>query len=132
VDTAVEVDPEADLVCEVDPGQIEQVVTNLLMNAIQAMDRGGSLTVRIGRGPCPLEDVEHVHVAVADDGPGIAPEDMPRVFDPFFTTKDPGEGTGLGLSVVHGILEEHGGAVTVASTPGEGATFTVHLPVEGP
>jgi len=65
---------------------------------------------------------------VTDDGPGVAPEHLDHVFDPFFTTKPVGEGTGLGLAVVHAIVQEHGGSVTVSNEPGHGASFTVFLP----
>jgi len=130
VDIHVRIEPGASLSCEVDPDQIQQVVTNLVMNGVQAMEDGGDLTVRVERARCGPEEADHIHIVVTDQGPGIPPRDLDRVFDPFFTTKAPGEGTGLGLSVVHGILADHGGAVTVESPPGEGATFTVHLPVE--
>jgi signal transduction histidine kinase len=66
---------------------------------------------------------------VADQGQGIPPRDLPNIFDPFFTTKEVGQGTGLGLSIAYGIVEEHGGWIDVASTPGEGSTFTVFLPL---
>jgi signal transduction histidine kinase len=66
---------------------------------------------------------------VADQGQGIPPQDLPNIFDPFFTTKEVGQGTGLGLSIAYGIVEEHGGWIDVASTPGEGSTFTVFLPL---
>ena len=68
-------------------------------------------------------------ITVSDDGPGIPAELLPRIFDPFFTTKDVGEGSGLGLSIVHGIIERHGGKISVDSEPGHGARFTVRLPV---
>jgi two-component system NtrC family sensor kinase len=113
----------------VDPLQIDQVVTNLVMNAIQACGQGDVVTVETGveegdcgdRGPCAL-------VRVRDTGPGIAPELVEQIFDPFFTTKDVGEGTGLGLAVAHGIVTDHGGRIDVDTAPGQGANFTVHLP----
>jgi Signal transduction histidine kinase regulating C4-dicarboxylate transport system len=108
------------------PGQIDQVLMNLLTNAAQAMgDRGGTIRVstqsRDGR----------VLLMVSDDGPGIPADVMPRIFDPFFTTKDVGEGSGLGLSIVHGIIERHGGHIDVDSKPGQGTTFTVSFPRPG-
>ena len=108
------------------PGQIDQVLMNLLTNAAQAMgDRGGTIRVstqsRDGR----------VLLIVSDDGPGIPADVLPRIFDPFFTTKDVGEGSGLGLSIVHGIIERHGGQIDVDSKPGQGTTFTVSFPRPG-
>jgi signal transduction histidine kinase len=107
------------------PGQIDQVFMNLFSNAAQAIgDRPGGGTLRIDaelRG-------EAVEVAVADDGPGIPPDIIGRIFDPFFTTKDVGEGSGLGLSIVHGIIDRHGGRIEVASEVGHGTTFRVILP----
>lgn len=111
---------------EVDSGQIQQALTNLVVNALQAVERGGHVVVTCGR------DERGAFVRVKDDGPGIAPETLPLVFDPFFTTKDVGEGTGLGLSVAHGIVHDHGGTLEVESKPGEGAAFTIHLPLREP
>jgi signal transduction histidine kinase len=123
---------EPDARAAVDGPQIEQVVTNLAINALQAMGEGGTLSVRVehvvpeprrgnpGRG--------WVCVRIADTGTGIAPEHLPLVFDPFFTTKGVGEGTGLGLSVAWGIVQEHGGFIAVHSVLGSGSAFTVHLP----
>ena len=71
---------------------------------------------------------DDVEITVSDDGPGIAAEVLPRIFDPFFTTKDVGEGSGLGLSIVHGIVDRHGGRIEVESTVGEGTTFRITLP----
>ena len=113
---------------DADPSQIRQVVVNLVANAVHAMPAGGRLDVgvRAGGGEARL--------TVSDTGSGIAPEILDDVFRPFFTTKDVGEGTGLGLSVVHGIVTRHGGRVEVASRPGEGTRFTVHMPLadQGP
>jgi two-component system NtrC family sensor kinase len=86
------------------PGQVDQVLMNLLTNAAQAIgDRGGTITVAAHN-----QDTR-VLLTVADDGPGIPKDVLPRIFDPFFTTKDVGEGSGPGLSIVHGIIERHGG-----------------------
>lgn len=122
----------------VDLVQIQQVLTNLALNAIQAMPRGGALELEIARverdpPPDPGGDARRwVAVAVRDQGEGIAPEHLDRVFDPFFTTKPVGEGTGLGLSVAWGIVHEHHGWIAVESQPGRGATFTVFLPEASP
>jgi signal transduction histidine kinase len=123
----------------VDAGQIQQVLANLVMNGVQAMRTGGELLVAIERVPPgaahPAADAsadpgaEYLRVRVVDQGVGIRPEHLRHVFDPFFTTKDIGEGTGLGLSVTHGIVAEHGGWIDVASEVGVGTTFTVHLPL---
>jgi signal transduction histidine kinase len=124
---------------EVDPGlrvvgfagQIDQVIMNLVTNAAQAIGpRPGGGTVRIKAAADP-EAEGTVVITVADDGPGIPAELLPRIFDPFFTTKDVGEGSGLGLSIVHGIIERHGGRISVDSHPGAGAVFTVRLPRKG-
>lgn len=108
-----------------DPHQLQQVLLNLFTNATFAMRAhgGGVLTVRSA-----LEGAEVV-IRVEDDGPGIAPEHLGRIFDPFFTTKPAGEGTGLGLSLSIGIVEAHGGRMTVENLPGRGARFAVRLPV---
>ncbi len=105
------------------PSQINQVFMNLLVNAAQAIPQRGRITLRTG---C---DGDRVWVAVSDTGCGIPPEIRERIFDPFFTTKPVGKGTGLGLSVSYGIIEKHGGHIEVDSTPGEGTTFKVWLPV---
>ena len=110
------------------PGQLNQVFMNLLVNAGQAIPDRGTVTVRTRHDA----ETGTVVVQVADTGAGIDAGTLPRLFEPFFTTKAPGKGTGLGLSISHGIVEEHGGAITVESTPGEGATFTVTLPAAVP
>jgi signal transduction histidine kinase len=110
--------------------QVEQVVSNLLLNAIQAMPRGGTIRVCTG---VEKRAGGHVYgkIIVEDEGNGIAAADLPRIFDPFFTTKDVGEGTGLGLSVSYGIVQDHGGSIEVASEIGRGTKFVVLLPAEG-
>jgi PAS domain S-box-containing protein len=107
----------------VDRHMIEQVLMNLILNAVQAMKDGGGLTIRtsVVEGICLIE--------VRDTGSGIPPAVLPRIFDPFFTTKSEGEGTGLGLSVSLGIVERHGGKILVDSEVGKGTTFTLCLPV---
>ena len=107
----------------IDRHMIEQVLMNLVLNAVQAMKDGGVLTIRtsVVEGVCLIE--------VHDTGSGIAPAVLPRIFDPFFSTKKEGEGTGLGLSVSLGIIERHGGRILVDSEVGRGTTFTLCLPV---
>jgi signal transduction histidine kinase len=108
-------------------GQIDQVLMNLVTNAAQAIaGRPGGGKIRIRAQP----DGDSVVLTVSDDGPGIPSDVLPRIFDPFFTTKDVGEGSGLGLSIVHGIIERHGGRISVDSEPGKGATFTIRLPTK--
>jgi len=123
-----------------DATQVHQVVANLAINAIQAMPAGGTLRVELAaeRVDVPravtigeFSTGEYVVLTVADAGAGIAPEILDRIFDPFFTTKEVGTGTGLGLSLVHGIVTELGGAIDVTSSLGIGSTFTVYLPRSG-
>jgi PAS domain S-box-containing protein len=123
-----------------DATQVHQVVANLASNAIQAMPSGGTLRIglAIERAETPRaatigkrEPGEYVVLTVADTGTGIAPEVVDRIFDPFFTTKEVGTGTGLGLSLVHGIVTELGGAIDVATARGAGSTFTIYLPRSG-
>lgn len=122
-----------------DHGQIHQIIMNLCTNAYQAMKEGGG-TLAVGLRPVSLDQAavggivglipgEFVQLTVADSGTGIHHEVVPRIFDPFFTTKPQGEGTGMGLAIVHGIVAELGGAVQVYSSPGQGAEFRVFLPV---
>jgi len=108
-----------------DENQLRQVLTNLIVNAVQSMDKGGILTVRSWRD----QETGACRVEIADTGEGIPAEQIKDIFTPFFTTKQ--SGTGLGLSVSYGIIENHGGAITVKSSPGEGSTFTVLLPGGG-
>ena len=116
----------------IDPGQLEQVMMNLVVNARDAMPTGGrvALTVSLAaNGPGPDRAGQpHVVFEVADTGAGIPADVLPRVFEPYFTTKDQGKGTGLGLAMVHGIVQQAGGEITVESSPGQGAIFRVYLP----
>ncbi len=110
----------------VDFSQMQEVFLNIIMNAEQAMNEAhgeGKLLISTRR----IKD--YVRVSFADDGPGISPESLDKVFDPFFTTRAEGGGTGLGLSACHGIVTEHGGKICVRSEPGEGATFSIKLPL---
>jgi two-component system NtrC family sensor kinase len=109
-----------------DPGQLQQVFTNLLLNAADAMAGSGVLT--IASRPAPRGD--GVVLQFTDTGSGIAPEIIDKIFEPFFTTKPPGQGTGLGLSIVFGVIQRHGGSIEAESVPGEGTTFTIRLPLE--
>ena len=132
---------ESALRIRADTGMIEQVLLNLAVNARDAMPEGGALTV--STEPCVLSEAQvallcpgasvgaYARLTVADTGCGMAPEVQQRIFEPFFTTKAVGSGTGLGLAMVHGIVRQHGGWVTVRSAPGEGACFEVCLPLAG-
>jgi two-component system NtrC family sensor kinase len=109
--------------------QLQQVFMNIIINAHQAFkvsQKGRSITL--------TSDVVDgcIRVTIADDGPGIPAQNLQKVFDPFFTTKEPGQGTGLGLSLCYGIIEEHQGRIRVDSEPGEGSVFTIDLPVIAP
>ncbi len=112
----------------VDKGGLQQVLLNLFLNAIQAMPNGGELRVVIRLSRAMNEGV----IDVIDTGVGIDPRHLDRIFDPFFTTKENGQGTGLGLSVSHSIIEKHGGRMEVRSAPGKGTTFSIRLPFERP
>ena len=111
-----------------DPAQIEQVLLALIINAIDAMPRGGNLWIetRIETGPNSAE--QEIEIQVRDDGTGIAPDVLPQIFEPFLTTKESGRGVGLGLAISRGIVERHHGRIEVESELGRGTTFTVTLP----
>ena len=104
-----------------DPAQIKQVLLNLVKNAMQAMSRGGELTVRTGAG------TEAVFVSITDTGKGIPDEKLTRIFEPFFTTKK--KGSGLGLMIVQRIIRDHAGRIDIESKPGQGTTFRIWLPL---
>jgi PAS domain S-box-containing protein len=108
------------------PARINQVIMNLLSNAIDATPEKGTVTVRT------TAEKDRVSIQIIDTGVGIPLEMRQKIFDPFFTTKPVGQGTGLGLSISYGIVHDHGGTIEVDSTPGEGTTFTVSLPLQAP
>jgi signal transduction histidine kinase len=109
-----------------DPIQLNQVLVNLVINALQAMPEGGRLTVRT------LQGKNTVSLIIQDTGAGMREEVMKQIFTPFFTTKDVGQGTGLGLPVVHGIITSHGGSITVSSKVDFGTKFEIRLPISDP
>ncbi len=109
----------------VDESQIQQVFINIIMNAVEAMNYRGELTITTNF----TEDKKNIFISFADTGCGIAKENLSKIFDPFFTTKEVGHGTGLGLSISYGIIEKHQGKIKVESELGKGSTFTVELPV---
>lgn len=108
-----------------DPAQLKQILVNLVVNAVQAMPKGGTLTI----GTRTIDS--SVELFVEDTGTGMNEETLEKIFLPFFTTKDVNEGTGLGLSVVHGIVTAHGGTIEARSRPGQGSRFEIRLPVIG-
>ena len=130
------VEPDTPVTARVDAAQIQQALTNLVVNGIHSMKEGGTLRIHVGlaraRPPeaSPGEELRPAAVLeVEDRGEGIAPEHLERVFEPFFTTKGVGEGTGLGLPVSHGLVRDHGGWITVESKPGHGSRFAILLPL---
>lgn len=131
-----------DLVVLADAQRLQQVFVNLIRNALDGLGPDGRIVISsevlgVSRPPegtalgsgCDAEEAM-VEISVADNGPGIAPEILPRIFDPFFSTKGVGHGMGLGLFIVYEIVDEHGGCISVQSTPGQGATFRIRLPYE--
>jgi len=121
IQVSKELDPDLPIIMA-DFDQLQQVCTNLMMNAIQAMPEGGKLTLRTSA------DDNELKIEVQDTGHGISQENMRRLFTPFFTTKVKGKGVGLGLAVVYGIIQRHKGRIEVQSKEEEGTTFTIHLP----
>ncbi len=128
--TAKSLEITADLASDLPPimaisDQLAQVFLNLFLNAIDASTEAGCKIVIASR---TLSE-ERIGISICDSGHGIAPDDMPKLFTPFFTTKDVGKGTGLGLHVCEGIVKRHGGEIRVTSTPGDGTTFQIELPI---
>jgi len=116
--------PGADLPpVQLDKGQIQQSIMNLIINAVEATDSGGTISISTTYKP----ELATIEIAVSDTGEGISKTDLVRIFDPFYTTKD--NGNGLGLAITHGIIEQHNGTIDVDSQPGRGTTFTIKLPV---
>jgi two-component system NtrC family sensor kinase len=119
--------PQVDLPhAVIDPSQIERVFMNMIINAAEAMDGSGHLTISTREN----EEKKHIEIAFSDTGTGISEENLRKIFDPFFTTKDVGHGTGLGLAISYGLVRSHHGAITVDSIVGEGTTFIVSLPID--
>jgi CheY-like chemotaxis protein len=112
------------VIANVDPGQIAQVFSNLLVNARQAMNDRGTITARVERGAGA--EAEAVVISIGDDGPGIPEDTLPYIFDPYFTTKK--DGSGLGLATCQSIVHDHGGRISVASQAKRGTTFRIHMP----
>lgn len=108
-----------------DTQQLGHVFMNIIINAAQAMEGQGTITIATRESAAR----DRVIIEIADTGPGIPPEVLEHIFEPFFTTKQEGQGTGLGLSVVYGIVENHGGTISARSIPGRGTTFTIELPI---
>lgn len=142
IPTTIHIHPDIQVTDEMvlaDPTQMNQVMINLCINAAQAMEAtGGTIDIRVAKinltGAALLEHPnlapgDHIQISVADSGPGIDSEDIPRIFDPYYTTKEAHKGSGMGLAVVHGIVSSHKGAITVASQRGQGTTFTLLLPI---
>ncbi len=138
---SVVVDVADDIAVQADKQRLQQVFVNLIKNAVDAVGRSGEVRIEATRfraGDAPQEEIpfakrcgvsgESVQISVCDDGPGIAADVLPRIFDPFFTTKNVGGSMGLGLFVVHEIIDEHGGCISAASAAGKGTVFRIWLP----
>jgi two-component system, NtrC family, sensor kinase len=126
VELAVEAAPPGTRAC-VDAGQVQQAMTNLVVNAVQASPRGARVAIRV-HDETPPGDRPLTCISVVDEGGGMDDEQLQNVFTPFFTTKDVGEGTGLGLAVAWGLVQENGGHISVQSEKSRGSTFTIYLP----
>jgi len=125
-------DPGADIpIKTLDRSQFQSVIMNIIINAIDATEPGGNITISTRNNLITRNDKHReIEIIIADSGCGITPEQLDKMFDPFYTTKDVGKGTGLGLPVSLGIIENHGGTISVKSQVGKGSTFIIHLPLE--
>ena len=112
----------------IDPSQIERVIMNMIINAAEAMDGNGKLTLATRHCPTPY----CIELQFTDTGQGISEGNIDKIFDPFFTTKDVGHGTGLGLAISYGVVKAHKGIISVESEVGKGTTFIVKLPINAP
>ncbi|MEJ5262536.1 MAG: ATP-binding protein, partial [Ignavibacterium sp.] len=112
-----------DLFVECDAQRIEQALIAILVNAVEAMPEGGTITISLAK------EMENAVIRISDEGKGIPPEVLPHIFEPFYTTKDKVKDTGLGLAVVYGIVQQHGGKVFVEQTSIKGTTFKISLPI---
>jgi len=131
--------PTADVIIFGDPVQISQIIINISTNAFQAMEETGgiieitaekkTITKNAARSYPGLIADDYLKIAITDTGPGIDPENTDKIFDPYFTTREPGKGSGMGLAIVHGIIKNHNGVITVDSKPGKGTTFTILFPL---
>ena len=131
--------PDGEWFARVDQNQVQQALANVVMNGIQAMPHGGRLLVSIEacEALSPVDGPRgstrpYLRIRIDDQGEGIAAADLPHIFEPFFTTKGVGEGTGLGLSVAHGIVSDHGGWIDVQSEVGKGTGVSIYLAAAEP
>ena len=115
----------------IDRSQLQSVFLNMIINALDATERRGKIVLSVKPvRTTDSEGLKGMEISISDTGKGISKENLDRIFDPFFTTKDIGRGTGLGLAVSLGIVQRHGGTLSVESTEGKGSTFTVFLPID--
>ncbi|HER62970.1 MAG TPA: GHKL domain-containing protein, partial [Desulfobacteraceae bacterium] len=122
----IEQDIPDDLTVWVDKQRMQQVFLNLIKNAVDALEQRGKIWITARE--FTSKSRKEVEILVSDNGPGIAPDDLNNIFDPFYTSKDVGKGSGLGLFIVHDIVESHGGTISVDSRVNEGTTFIIWLP----
>ena len=118
---------DADITLMCNENQVQQALIALFVNSVEAMPEGGMITVDVYAPPMS----DDVKITISDTGVGISPEDLPHMFEPFFTTKKDGKGTGLGLSIVYGIIERHGGNISISSELQKGTIVTILLPRVG-